>query len=629
MKMSANKLNQVIERMSTGCKINHAKDDVANYGIATNMTTKINAYQVAQDNCEMGLDLVTTAEASLSLIQEKLLRLRELQGQASNDTYSDESLKAINSEATAIVDELHRVYESAEYNGIKLFADNAVDNSATPATLSTETAQTRATVAVDEAKRVSNVTSFTSGETYYLTTADDLVALQNLAIFEKATKGVTFEQAADIDMSGVEFEGIKSFSGDYNGNGHTISNLKIDVGNYQVGLFCNLSGSAQNITLKNCDIKGKEDVGGIVGFISTTSAIISNCSVSGKVSSIQGKVGGIAGFIRNATITNCSVSGTVSSAGNYVGGIAGQSYSSTITNCSVSGTVTGNRYVGGLVGISHSYTLHKDCTVDAEVVGDGYVGGLCGFSYYDNNIEIKNTLVTGSVTGNTCVGGLIGTANYIVNLADSSVSCKVNGTDASTTGVIYGRTYSDASCSFTNVTYDDTLNPEMPLIGKNNAGSDTSGITPALKPTPASDSIVLQIGIGSDEDSQLAINTKFDLTGLVALCDIGLDTTTDFLTKIDSMLNIVSAKRTEFGAVSNRLESALDSIAVSYNNLVSSRSTIQDADIAELSSEYIHQQILQQASATLMASANQSPSVALQLLYFNQNNSNTTLRSLL
>ena len=76
----------------------------------------------------------------------------------------------------------------------------------------------------------------------------------------------------------------------------------------------------------------------------------------------------------------------------------------------------------------------------------------------------------------------------------------------------------------------------------------------------------------------------------------------------------INAKQTEFGAVENRLMSVLEEISIQYDNLVSSRSTLRDADIAEVSSEYIRQQILQQASATLLSTANQSPSIALQLI---------------
>ena len=76
----------------------------------------------------------------------------------------------------------------------------------------------------------------------------------------------------------------------------------------------------------------------------------------------------------------------------------------------------------------------------------------------------------------------------------------------------------------------------------------------------------------------------------------------------------IRTKTTELGGVQNRLQSALEQITISYQNLVSTRSTIRDADIAEESSEYIRNQILQQAAATLMAAANQTPGIVLQLL---------------
>ncbi|DAB15722.1 TPA: flagellin, partial [Candidatus Gastranaerophilales bacterium HUM_19] len=64
----------------------------------------------------------------------------------------------------------------------------------------------------------------------------------------------------------------------------------------------------------------------------------------------------------------------------------------------------------------------------------------------------------------------------------------------------------------------------------------------------------------------------------------------------------------------NRLLSVLEEINTKQDNLISMQSTIRDADIAEVSSEYIRQQILQQAAATLLATANQTPAIAIQLL---------------
>ena len=86
------------------------------------------------------------------------------------------------------------------------------------------------------------------------------------------------------------------------------------------------------------------------------------------------------------------------------------------------------------------------------------------------------------------------------------------------------------------------------------------------------------------------------------------------LETIDDFLKSINEQQTSLGAVENRLMSAIESIGVNINNLTSTRSTIKDADVAELSSEYIRNQILQQASATLLATANQNPSIALQLI---------------
>ena len=79
-------------------------------------------------------------------------------------------------------------------------------------------------------------------------------------------------------------------------------------------------------------------------------------------------------------------------------------------------------------------------------------------------------------------------------------------------------------------------------------------------------------------------------------------------------MNNLSTKATQLGAAQNRLESALESTGVNIENLTKSRSTLRDADIGEVSSQFIRQQILQQAAATLMSTANQAPAIALQLI---------------
>ena len=86
------------------------------------------------------------------------------------------------------------------------------------------------------------------------------------------------------------------------------------------------------------------------------------------------------------------------------------------------------------------------------------------------------------------------------------------------------------------------------------------------------------------------------------------------LNKIDNVIKELSNRTTTLGAAQNRIDSAIESIAVQSENITSSLSTLRDADIAEESSNYIKAQILQQAAATLLSTANQTPSIALNLL---------------
>ena len=113
-------LNDAIERMSTGYKINHAKDNAAGYSIASSWTTKLGSLDVATQNASMGADLLKTAEENYSLITAHLQRVRDLTEQAANGTYGSDSLKAIKSEITARLTEVDRIAANAEFNGIAL-----------------------------------------------------------------------------------------------------------------------------------------------------------------------------------------------------------------------------------------------------------------------------------------------------------------------------------------------------------------------------------------------------------------------------------------------------------------------------------------------------------------------------
>ena len=86
------------------------------------------------------------------------------------------------------------------------------------------------------------------------------------------------------------------------------------------------------------------------------------------------------------------------------------------------------------------------------------------------------------------------------------------------------------------------------------------------------------------------------------------------ITSLDSAINQVSSERAKYGAVQNRLESTIRSLAVASENTSAANSRIADADIAQSMSEMVRTQILQQAGISVLAQANQAPSLVLQLL---------------
>lgn len=121
---ATNALNQALERMSTGLKINTAGDDAAGMFVATNLETQIRGSKIAQSNVATGINVLQTVEGSLDVINDNLMRIRDLAVQASNGIYDTASMNAMRDEINARVDEITRIQNVAKFNGIALFTDN-------------------------------------------------------------------------------------------------------------------------------------------------------------------------------------------------------------------------------------------------------------------------------------------------------------------------------------------------------------------------------------------------------------------------------------------------------------------------------------------------------------------------
>ena len=121
-------LNQSIERMTTGYKINQAKDDAAGYSVMTKMDTNLRSTSVCQSNVAMGSSLLSTLESNYDIMIEHMQRIRDLTEEAANGTYGTDSIAAINAEITARCTEIDRIAALSEYNGKKLMTGGGAIN---------------------------------------------------------------------------------------------------------------------------------------------------------------------------------------------------------------------------------------------------------------------------------------------------------------------------------------------------------------------------------------------------------------------------------------------------------------------------------------------------------------------
>ena len=117
---SQNMMNTSLQRLSSGLRINSAKDDAAGLAISERMTSQIRGLNQAARNANDGISLAQTAEGALAEVTNNLQRIRELAIQSSNATNSQSDRDALQTEVTQLLNEIDRVADTTEFNGVKL-----------------------------------------------------------------------------------------------------------------------------------------------------------------------------------------------------------------------------------------------------------------------------------------------------------------------------------------------------------------------------------------------------------------------------------------------------------------------------------------------------------------------------
>jgi hypothetical protein len=293
----------------------------------------------------------------------------------------------------------------------------------------------------------------TAEDPYRIDTAEQLIFLRRASALcdRHVVLGANID--LDPDLPGRQLfrqAVIPTFTGVFDGNGHTISHLTITGGDC-VGLFGRLAGEVKDIGVVDVNISNSgRYVGGLVGIngggvtacystgaVSGTSYVgglvgsnedaggLTQCYGTGLVMGLS-EVGGLVGSNEQGVLTECYNAGVVIGAED-VGGLVGRNDGGPATHCYSTGTVigTGSYYVGGLVGrndggpVTHCYS-----TATVIATGNYYVGGLVGW----NDGTITTSYSTGSVSGTGWgVGGLVGNNGSGGSIATSYSSGAVSG----------------------------------------------------------------------------------------------------------------------------------------------------------------------------------------------------------
>ena len=218
-------------------------------------------------------------------------------------------------------------------------------------------------------------------------------------------EGKTIYLTSDIDLSSYSNwtpigNQTTNFAGTFDGQGHTISNMKITSDSSYIGLFGVVKGTIKNLELANCNIRNNNAtyVGGIVGAIynnSNSDNSIQNCGIkSGTIFAME-SVAGICGYNEGVKILNCYNNANITGNSN-LGGIVGEAYNITIENCYNLGALEAfNDYIesvglGGIVGYLSDGTVHN-CYNAGGLVYAGehtHIAAICG--YPEGNVQFEN-----------------------------------------------------------------------------------------------------------------------------------------------------------------------------------------------------------------------------------------------
>ncbi len=552
-----------LEKLSSGYKINRAGDDAAGLAISEKMRAQISGLEQAQANAKSGINLVQTAEGAMTEIHDMLNRMVTLADQSANGTFdNDVDRVQLQKEVNQLRDEINRIADSANFNGIKLL-DGSLDTSVKAAS-----EDVSVTVLADGQlgkEPQAGVYSIDFSDVSIVGT--DTGATVNLNIFGQ-------DLAADISVSkgktltGEELAEQIASSTKWN---TTLQGTWNDE--YGFKMTAKAEGSKVIFTMSNAPTKDwATAVGAATGELTINTANGNNA----------------------------------------------QQVTVTVEKEAVD-TTHSRMYGQASFELSKTAGKGKVQVVDGSTVTIGnetYVFALGAGSKYK---DMENVIDLTDKTKDSA--DLIGVAaQRLSTAAKDNDSFKV-GTTLNTGVITVTEKEGAVDYSKNNLAGKDGIGSKGITVAGNVAATATdwaglirSGTVDTAK---MGNSLTLQIGDTAESFNQMKVSIGDMHANAMGIGDIDISTqegAAAAVEKIKNAVNYVSDVRGTLGATQNRLDHTINNLSVMQENIQDAESTIRDVDVAEEMMDYTKNSILVQSAQAMLAQANQLPQGVLQLL---------------
>ncbi|QOC21216.1 flagellar protein FlaB [Wenzhouxiangella sp. AB-CW3] len=576
-----------LERLSSGLRINSAKDDAAGLAISERFTTQIRGLNQAVRNSNDGISLAQTAEGALGELNNNLQRIRELAVQSANATNSNADRAALDQEVQQRLAEIDRIAEQTSFNG-----RNVLDGTFGNATFQVG-ANVGQTIGVDlnTSMRLDSIGAVATTS-----------SVDTSGLISEGQDGVSGAAAVsttgEIDLAQLDFSTVS-------GSAATFTTDDLTLGDFGTGTEFTVTapgGTTVTVELVSGD---NSSLNSLSVAISDAAALTTGANFSTSVSG-----DGIEFTALDNSAGNFSFGGTdagLLTAGDTddVAGVADDS------SANVTFTVTGPTATG--TGFSSEITLNSDLSgsisdlvtainaagsgfsVAANTAGelvftsDDEGDGVIGISGDDAFFNGLTTTTEGDEAQASVAGSTIEVAgDFSIQIGDASAVAVADGTYDSAQGLV------------------DAINLALAGEGRASLNDDNEIVLSAqetITVTAGGDAATLGFDAVSEAGGSLVGTNVLDVDGA-----------NDTIFRVDAALTSVSDLRSDFGAVQNRFESTIANLNATVENLESSRSRIQDADFAAETANLTRAQILQQAGISVLSQANAQPQNVLGLL---------------